>query len=152
MITSLHLRQAMGQRTVLRRMRFTIANRMTAPSNEMSSAGRLQAKVALIDGAYAKQGRQQQAGQQRAHNPHDEIQHDALCAFVCIMMLATHSRVPPMITHSSKFIAITPLPCTVVKAALSPGFGVLYTPHSTANLLLPRSTSLQRDCLRSNVC
>jgi hypothetical protein len=46
-----------------------MANRMTAPSNEMSSAGRLQAKVALIDGAYAEQGRQQQAGQQRAHNP-----------------------------------------------------------------------------------
>lgn len=74
----------------------------------MSSAGRLQAKVALMDGTYAEPGRQQQPGQQRAHNPHDELQHDALCAFVCIMMLATHPRVPPMITHSRKFMA-TPL-------------------------------------------
>ena len=36
-----YLRYAMGQRTVPRRTRLTIASRMTAPSNEMSSAGRL---------------------------------------------------------------------------------------------------------------
>jgi hypothetical protein len=36
------------------------------------------AKVALIDGAYAEQWRQQQAGQQCAHNPHDNIQYDPL--------------------------------------------------------------------------
>jgi hypothetical protein len=34
---------------------------------------RRQAKVALIDGAYAEQWRQQQAGQQCAYNPHDNI-------------------------------------------------------------------------------
>ena len=39
--TFAYLRYAMGQRTVPRRTRFTIASRMTVPSNEMSNAGKL---------------------------------------------------------------------------------------------------------------
>ena len=39
---------------------------------------RRQAKVALIDGADAEQWRQQQAGQQCARNPHDNIEYDPL--------------------------------------------------------------------------